>query len=607
MAKVKMPESNSKISFTINNFSGGLVNNVNDAKMLDGESPDMLNMIFRNDGLIQKRPGSILLGNFRYECDNVFVVEPEPNVYKYIYTSGNKMYYNDEFDNPYFIKNIENPILDGCQFMNKFFFVDGRHIYYFDLKTKFVYIVEQPPLGFVPNPKPAIYGEVKTALINGHFFRTWYEPCQYEMEDGYKGGCSLPTSPSAIVCHNDRLYVSGGKDAPNMVYISDVLVPEYFPSALPLQTPPNDDIITSLDVFNDCLIIGRRDSIYVVFGNTNREDSIHQYTMNKVNSHTGIANNNCSDLIHNLMFFVGSDGNMYKLAPPSTDLNTLKTTQLNVRLDLTKAPFNLPIQDIRYAHTLFDSTNNLWYIQINEHTIVYNYTLRAFTRYNNINAVKYVKLDNELQFIRQNGSIYKFAKAEDAEKYYDDYYDVISNQNLRLPVYSYWTSRTMDFNNPALVKQFREMYVTSETFDDHDTTVNVKFEVDYIDINKEFVIENEIARWDSAIWGKSKYTSRNIDRSLPIVLNRRGRSLKLSYGNGYNFYGSFYDFPKPSDVPEYSLIYSIPEGMMYLRVPHRYGYETNKDKYFREFTLSELNQALLVHNITGLYQAKGYR
>ena len=46
---------------------------------------------------------------------------------------------------------------------------------------------------------------------------------------------------------------------------------------------------------------------------------------------------------------------------------------------------------------------------------------------------------------------------------------------------------------------------------------------------------------------------------------------------------------------------------MYLRVPHRYGYETNKDKYFREFTPSELNQALLVHNITGLYQAKGYR
>lgn len=607
MAKLKIPESNPKIAFAINNFSGGLVNTVNDSKMLDTESPDMLNMMFRNDGLLQKRPGSILLGNFRYSCDNVFVVEPSPNVYKYIYTIGNKMYYNDDFDNPYYVMDIQNPILSGCQFMDKFFFVDGSAIFYFDLNTKFVYIVDEPPVGFVPAPKPAIYGEVKKELISGHFFRTWYEPCEYEMEDGFKGGCLLPSTPEAIVSHKDRLYISGGSSAPNMIYISDILRPEYFPGSLPIQTPPNNDVITSLDVFNNCVIIGRRDSIYVLFGNSNRDDSIEQYTLTKVNTHTGIANNNCCDLLHNMMFFIGSDGNMYKMSPPSTDVNSVKTTQLNVKLDLTIPPFNLSLYDIRNAHTLFDGANNLWYIQIDNHTIVYNYLLRAFTRYDNINAVKYVNVDGQLQFIRSNGSIYKFAKYEDAQKYYDDYYDVISNQSLQLPVYAYWTSRNMDFSNPAVVKQFREMYVTSETFDDHDTTVNVKFEVDYIDVNKDFVIENEIARWDSAVWGKSKYTSRNIDRSLPIVLNRRGRNLKLSYGNGYKFYGSYYDFPKPSDVPEYSLIYAINEGMMYLRVPHRYGYETNKDKYFREFTREELNQALLVHNITGLYQVKGYR
>ena len=63
MARVSMPTSNTRLTFTLNDFSGGLVNTVNDAKMKDNESPDMLNMQFRNDGLLQKRPGTVWLSS----------------------------------------------------------------------------------------------------------------------------------------------------------------------------------------------------------------------------------------------------------------------------------------------------------------------------------------------------------------------------------------------------------------------------------------------------------------------------------------------------------------------------------------------------------------
>ena len=46
---------------------------------------------------------------------------------------------------------------------------------------------------------------------------------------------------------------------------------------------------------------------------------------------------------------------------------------------------------------------------------------------------------------------------------------------------------------------------------------------------------------------------------------------------------------------------------LYLRVPRRSGFDNKKDKYLIEFPREELNQALLVHNVMGIYELKGYR
>ena len=79
--KLSVPTNSEKLTFVLNDFSGGIVNNVNDAKMQDNQSPDMLNMQFRIDGLIQKRPGilfqkeSPVVDGAKYEISDVIKYE----------------------------------------------------------------------------------------------------------------------------------------------------------------------------------------------------------------------------------------------------------------------------------------------------------------------------------------------------------------------------------------------------------------------------------------------------------------------------------------------------------------------------------------------------
>ena len=427
------------------------------------------------------------------------------------------------------------------------------------------------------------------------------------MEDGYKGTNLLPPSVGIIAVHKDRLYVSGSEFDPNMIWISDILNPYYFPASMTLQTPPTDDYITALHNYNNALIIGRRNSLFALFGNTNREDAVNEYELVQLNTHTGMINDCSANKVFHMLFFVGSDGNLYKLLPPSTTSDKMYTTQLNVTLDLTLPPFNLSIYNIEQARSVFDGKEGLWYVQISDHTLVYNYQLMAWTRYSNINAMCFLNIDNEVHFLTTFGNIYKMPSREGNQNYLDEYYDSMQGKVIQIPINAYWTSRNLDMGQPARVKQFRDTYVTTECFENYPTTVSIKYEVDYVDISSINIIENEIARWDKAIFDKSKFTSRNIDRSLPLMINRRGRTLKVFYGSAFKYIGSFWLFPQPSDVEEYDVFYSIEDKSFYQRVPKLNIEGSIRDKYFVELNKEDLSQALLVHNITGVYQLKGYR
>ena len=616
MANFRNATSSTKLSFVLNDFSGGLVNNVNDAKMLDSQSPDMLNMQFRVDGLLQKRPGTVYINSSPVENEPLIDVIPyeyEPDRHLMMYLTTGGLYFVEQDETLKIWTNETGSYIKYVHFMGALIFTDSMYLYKFNYLDKTISKIVNPPEGFTPAEKPAMVGTNKKKLIgtvaNGFakYSEEWYEPCQFEMEDGYMGTNFIPPCIDCLAVHKDRIYISGGGFSPNMIWISDILNPFYFPSGLPIQTPPDDDYITALHVYNDNLIIGRRDSIYALFGNTNRNDSSLQYNLVKVNSHTGMANYHSADNVYHLMFFVGSDGNFYKLNPPTISVDTLSTSCISNYIDITLPPFNFVQDDIKSATTIFDGANGLWYIQIADDTLVYNYQLRAWTRYNNINAICFFKMNSTVYFARATNCYYRFASKEGNQKYYDEVYDPDAGKVITLPVCAYWTSRNMDMGVPSRVKQFRDTYVTSESFDNYKTTVNVKYEVDYVDIYDTFVVENEVSKWDKAKFDINKFVSRNIDRSLPLMINRRGRTLKVYYGCGYKYQGCFLTFPPPGLVEENNLIYVLDEDKLYLRVARREGFEDKKDKYFMEFPMSEMNQALLVHNIMGIYELKGYR
>lgn len=645
MARLSTPETPERLTFTLNDFSGGFVNNVNDVKMSDNQSPDMLNMQFRNDGLIQKRPGIIHYLNtkdkdmlvecipYEYAPDQILMLFVAPYHAYYIGSDGQpvvfwvhpiiKVPYENEDGSPNFAHKGVSFRLKFAHYNGSLLFTEGNFVYEFTFNPEDtlpkIYKYVNAPEGYTPKPKPAVTGETKTKFIEkfvytyeptlkcGDLYEIWYEPCQFEREDGYKGIGLLPPSIGMMVVHKDRLYLSGSEFDPNMVWISDILNPQYFPASMTIQTPPTDDYITALHVYNDALIIGRRDSVFALFGNTNRMDSDQAYNLIKINTHTGIANNDCIDNIFHMVFFVGTDGNMYKLLPPSTVADTIYTKQLNLNIDITLPPLNLSVYSVLLAKTCFDGKEGLWYVQLGDETLVYNYTLMAWTRYRNINALNFFKLNNEVYFNRCGGGVYKIPGKNANQSYYDEVFDTDAQRILRLPVNAYWTSRNMDFGVPARVKQFRDTYVTTESFEDHPTKVNVKYEVDYVDIFESYLVENEIAKWDKAIFDKSKFTSRNIDRSLPLMINRRGRTIKVFYGSGYEYIGVWMQVPEPGSIEEYKVFYSREDDALFLRVPRRKGFESNKEKYYINLSEIEIDDALLVHNITGIYELKGFR
>lgn len=616
-------KSSQKLSFVLNDFSGGLVNTVADSKMSDNQSPDMLNMVFRNDGLIEKRPGVknvnmlALFPTANNDDIKVWVVEPVANEPHLIVHGSNGLYYgvgqgineSDEWNCIYYDSN--KPVIDGVQFGKRFYFVNGYDLLYYDLVSQKCYCVATPPDDSVPAPSPATEGSEtfnKNPDPTTGYHHMSYIPAQLELEDNYKGKNIIPEKCSIIKVHKDRLYLSGNPDDPNMIYISDIMKGTYFPVGLCLQTPPTDDLITALATFDDQLIVGRRDSIYSISGNSNRPDSSSQYKIQKVNCHTGFVNNKSNNNIYSMLFFVGSDGNLYKLKPLNQYSNTLATTKLNVNLDLLSKPFTLNKQAIPNAFTAFDPVEGLWYIQINDETIVYHYDLMAFTRFNNIFAWQFFIMENELYFIKKNGSLCRFSRPSEAQYYHDELVVSIGEfgfERLNIPICAYWTSKNIDLGVPAIVKRFRNIYITAESFEDFVSSVHIDFDVDYVDINKSYDLFSEVPKWDVAKWDKYNWVNRNINKSLPIPINKRGRNLRIKYGCGYKFGGSYWQMPSIEEIDEYTLFYHIVEEKYYLRLP--LTFVDGEPTYFREFEKEELDQTLLIHNITGIYQLRGYK
>lgn len=614
-----------RMEFSIRNFTGGINNVASPSRLQDHESPDMLNITFAEDGTLQKRPGLTIdsdLPEIPYlsdkdDCFDVHEIEFDNNRSGFVVNQrdGFKYITSDGRLREMIWERWSSDNVSCCRFMDKFFVADsGGKLHYFKISELegtgkiWRYYVSNPPKDYTPNPKPATNGVIKEKVVDESVGTKdiWYEPCQYELEDGYKGVNFAEFNPTIVTTVKDRLYVSGNVMDNNMVYISDILEPHYFPASLPVQLPPTGDKVTAMHIFNNTLVIARHNDIYALHGNTNRNDSPEAYRLIHINTHTGMPNDRCANIVQHFLFYVGSDGNCYKMSPSLANTSQIITQQLNTKVNFKSKPFNKKLEDIQGAITGFEKTKSEWYIKIGDDLFIYNYPLMAWTRYNNIGVKTFVPTFTKFYFVSEHCEFQVFDK--------NKLYDYKPVERINVPIHSYWQSKDIDFGRPSRVKQVRDTYLVAESFDRISSTINVLMNVDYVDVTKEHNVTSETSYWDEAKWDSNKFIGNNIYRSFPMMIGRRGKVFSVLLSNQGKFSAYFHTTIDEEQVRQmdygdifYVYITTDEQGNMVVKKYKRTNYNVETGKYYTEVSDDELFQPMKIYEFNGLYELKGYR
>ena len=583
------PPPNKIINFSLQNFNGGLNNR--SVQLEANQASNLLNMKFADETLMEKRFGQVYHGDVDADSALVFLDEYKP------YTGDNQFVYSTNV--LITIGEVTHTITStpsGINHNGFYYFVDGAKLYVYgkfpqeDASPHIdvigapvdAYIVMEiitPTAGFTPLGISYNEGLTKYDYTNKQIC---YEPCANEIADPYKNGNVVPGGAKYITSHEGRLFVSGDDKDDDNIFISDVENGFYFPASLPIQLPPNSDEIKGLKVYDNGIVVGRKDDIHVITGVTNNPElGLEMFQLRKLNTHCGFANHQCAVAAHNYLFFIGSDGNMYSLSTIKLTERLLATTIISKTIDITKTPINATLTDLATATSIF--FNDEWLISIDDKVLVYSYRHQAWTMYEDVNATTFYKLGEALIWGRSDGRIAKFD---------DGYLD------FGVPFKAFWTSKYFDMGEPSAYKLFREFYVIAQVYTDVRSDVQMTFNVDYLDISGIQLLTNQISIWGKSKWGEL-FNKRNIAISLPFTLGQRGRLLRFTFTNGYDLHDTVTSADELTNYPVF-------EGcMVYVSDDDEYHVYSNNT--WEVYAPSYLDQTMKVHQINGDYELKSKR
>lgn len=603
-----VPPPNKILTFSLKNFAGGL-NNRSEI-LAPSEASDLMNMKFSNDTIMEKRNGTEKYDDVKLNEPVTFIHEfrpyramqdVDPNADdgtedyeilpdKLLRASDKEMYADDKK-----LTDVAGRVT-GVNYNGKFIFVDGDKIRVYGKFPQFdrtyekiigtpvdeliVFELVDPPKDYTPLTTEHVRGIVRYDYTNK---KMWYEPCQLEMEDTYTGSNVLPKKPKYIVVHKGRLFVTGSEKDDDNVFITDIQNPYYFPVYLPIQLPPNSDMVRGLIVFDDGVVIGREFDLFVITGMTNRTDAgVDVFRLRKINSHTGVSSHYSMCTAHNYLFFFGNDGVAYALASVRTDEKTLATTIISRQIDIEKDPIGLYPEDLADACTVFYGEE--WYVSAKDKVLVYSYRNRAWTIYNQLNIRSFYVKGHDLIFGNESGQTVQFST------FYLD---------QDVPYIAYWKSRWFDMDDANANKQFREFYLVGHTYDDLRSDIRVTFEIDYVDVKDEIIISNQIAVFGKARFG-DRFIMRNINQSLPFVIGRRGRSIRFTFTNGF-----FLNQPVETraDLEKHS---NKREGAITL-IKDENVYVLYRNREWQDISRDDINQGMKVYQVNGDYEFRGKR
>jgi hypothetical protein len=585
------PPQNKRLEFNLENFSGGLNNR--SSVIEQNQASEVLNMHFTHQDVLEKRLGMELFDGF---------VTPEPITHLAHYrpyigddilirATNSKVYANDVL-----IKDVQGEI-DSVNYQGLLFFADGDALYAYgtfptvtgwylgivgNIPADHVVLkVKNPPSDYVPLGEIHLQGKTVIDYTAGTIH---YEPCEKERLDAYLGSNVLPQFPRFIEIHKGRMFVSGVKNDDDNVFISDTQNPYYYAVGLPIQLPPNSDKIRGMIVYDDCLIVGRSQDVYYIIGDTNNPNyGFSLFELRKLNTHTGIANNKTFDIAHNFLFLLGSDGTAYAISNINVEGRILKTQIISGNIDLFKEPIGATRADLLDASAHFD--DEYWYLTIGDRTLVYSYRYQAWTVFDYVDIYAPLRYYDDMIWGRKDGTVAKWS----ADSYTD---------NGR-PIYALWVSKSFDFEEPTRYKQFREFYMVAHTYDYTNSDVRVTFEIDYSDMYNSIIVENKISYYGIAQYG-GRFITRNINASVPFMIGRRARYMRIKIANS---------FPVQGQVNTFVDLYDVPRKFNYMcfRVMDVGKYFYYENGQWLEVTEEILSQPMRVYKINGDYELKGKR
>lgn len=584
------PPPNRVLSFSLRDFVGGLNNRSEQLQV--NEASDVLNMMFADDTVMEKRKGQEYFDEVTINGTVNFIDEFKPYNDLDILIRGTNS--SIRFGASESIPIINKPC--GVNHQGNYIFVDGEKIYVYgkfpQTTSTHEVIVGTPINNYTlmeitsPPDGHARLGTSHKQGVTRYNYTTmaiWYEPCENEFVDVYMGANKIPENPKYIVSHNGRLFLSGSDKDDDNVFISDIKNPYYFPVTLPIQIPPNSDKVAGLIVYDNSVVIGRKDDIYVIYGDTNRPNfGFDVFRLRKLNSHCGIASNDAACIAHNFMFFLGSDGNAYSLSSTRNDEKILSTTLLTRKISLNSSPIDIDL-GLSLSTSCSVFFNDEWYVSVGDKVLVYSYRHKSWTLYNNINARYFYNLNGVMIWGKEDGRIAKFS---------NNYFD------FGKPFKAIWASKYFDMDDANTFKQFREFFLVVHTFADVQSDIYVNFQIDYFDVQSSVVISNEVAIFGKTRWG-ARFINRNIVHSLPFVIGRRGRAIKFILTCGHFIESTVFDIrelnlhPKKNEILVYVESedkYYISDGFKWIETPYSY-----------------LNQTMKIYQINGDYELRGKR
>jgi len=574
----------------LEDFSGGLNNR--SSVIEEHQASVMLNMHFTHQNVLEKRfgftpidelvlPSAITyVGMFKpYNAEDVLIRATSSEVY-----AGTTK-----------IADVQGDI-SAVNHQGMFLFCDGEDMFmytdvlptsgtYVELKGNepsgtYVLKVANPPSDYEPLDKVHVRGRTIYDFDSG---TVHYEPCLNELEDVYLGVNLMPEHPRFITSHKGRVFVSGDRKDNDNVYITDMDTPFYFGVGLPIQLPPNSDKVRGMIVYDDALIVGREYDIYQIRGETNNPQlGFPLFELSKINTHTGVANHNSMNVAHNFLFFLGSDGVGYSMGTTRMDERFIHTQIISQQIDIFKEPIGATPDDVREAVAHFDG--EYWYVTVGRYTLVYSYRYRAWTTFDYVQIRAPFHHYDKMIWGRPDGKVVEWS-----EDYLDD----------GRPIYATWGSKTFDFGSATRFKQFREFFLVAHAWDFNDSDVRITFEIDYADVRNAVTVENKISYWGRAKFG-DRFITRNINASVPFVIGRRARYMKIRISNGADIVHEVATFNDLHDIPrKYNYM-----GAKVLDTGRYHYYENGQ---WIEFTDEQANQPMRVYKINGDYEMKGKR